>query len=86
MNCKQALRKWQAKSNKTQAAKIEKTLAAMERRPFLGRVVENAILHSYERAQGKKIVGAPDWNAILQWLIDNGPTILKIIMSILVLF
>jgi hypothetical protein len=51
----------------------------------LWQAMENICIHRYERQTGKKFTTWGD-GTILQWLVDNLPAILKIIMSILAMF
>ena len=51
----------------------------------LWKAMENICAHRYERQTGNKIKSFGD-GQFLQWLVDNLPTILKLIMSILAMF
>lgn len=58
---------------------------AMVRHPRLGVAVQARLLHAYEKENGM-LVGAIPWLAIFEWLIANGPAIIKMILSLLALF
>ena len=57
----------------------------MTRHPYVGFTIEHMVLAAYEKANGP-IVGVIDWQAIMQWLITNGPAIMQLIMEIISLF
>ena len=74
------------KLTKAQRRKCERVCDAMARHPRLARAIQERLLAAYEEDTGKAVVGAIPWQAILEWLIANGPAILKFIMSLIALF
>jgi hypothetical protein len=54
--------------------------------PRIDRMVQHLILAKYEQANPTTDVTAVDWTAVIQWLVDNLPTILKLVMSLLAIF
>lgn len=52
---------------------------------LLWKAMENIVVHRYERATGQKITTFGD-GKFLQWLVDNLPTILTLVMKILAMF
>lgn len=86
MTFRQAVLEWRARASKLDAKKLDKFTQAAAKHPRLWKMAENMVLASYERQTGTKIVGKPDWSSIIEWLITNGPAILKLIMSIIALF
>jgi hypothetical protein len=56
----------------------------MDRRPFIGGILQSLLLHKYQHDTGA--VGAVDWAAFLTWLTTNMPAILQMVMSILAMF
>jgi len=57
-----------------------------ETRPRIGRIIQHIILNRYEEAHPEADVTAVDWTAVIEWLVENLPTILKMILSILAIF
>lgn len=86
MTFRQAVLEWRGYASKLDVKKIDKFTEAAARHPRLWKMAENMVLASYERKTGTKIVGKPDWSTIIDWLITNGPAILKLIMSIIAMF
>ena len=68
----------------SQVEQCAKIGAFMDRRPFLGGLLQSLLLHKYEHDTGN--VGAIDWTKFLTWLTTNMPAILQMIMSILAMF
>jgi hypothetical protein len=71
---------------KWQQARLDRIVKLLDRNPRLAASVEQSVLHLYERDTGTKVVGAPNWQVILEWLITNGPMIIQFILSLLTLF
>jgi hypothetical protein len=57
----------------------------MAKHPRLARAIEERVLAGYEADNGK-IVGAVDWAVVWEWLVENLPAILKLLLSILAIF
>lgn len=70
---------------KAQRKKCERICDAMARNKRFARAAQERMLAAYEEENGE-IVGAVNWQAILDWFIANGPAIIKFIMSIMALF
>ena len=66
-------------------AECARIAAAMGVHPRLQAAVENIALHAYERANGP-LVGAPDWSAIVAWLVANAPAIVQVILMVISVF
>ena len=51
--------------------------------PLLWAAAEGITVHRYQRQTGKTIGGPGfDWSTVLQWLIDNLPTIISLLLMI----
>jgi hypothetical protein len=68
----------------SQVEQCAKIGAFMDRRPFIGGLLQSLLLHKYQHDTGN--VGTVDWGAFLTWLTTNMPAILQMIMSILAMF
>lgn len=70
-----------------QAATCARLARFMARRPVLGLLMQQAILHRYMSAHEQEdMAGTVDWQKILEWLVQNMPTILQILISFLGVF
>ena len=55
--------------------------------PFVGMMIQHAILIRYQRATGKDaLAGAVDWKSVLQWLVENMPKMIELLLSLLAMF
>ena len=71
-----------SKIQRRNCSRISETCAE---HPRCRKMVEQCTLHAYERDNGP-IVGAVDWQAILEWFLENGPAIMKMILAIIAMF
>jgi len=70
-----------------QAATCARLARIMNRRPILGLIMQQAILHRYMMAHSDTDMDATvEWTKILEWLVQNMPTILQILISFLGVF
>jgi len=74
-----------AGASASQVEQCAKIGAFMDRRPFLGGILQSLLLHRYAQ-DNPNDVGAIDWQNFLTWLTTNMPAILQMIMSILAMF
>lgn len=70
-----------------QAATCARLARFMARRPLMGLVMQQVILHRYMQAHEQTDMAATvEWTKILEWLVQNMPTILQILISFLGVF
>ena len=72
-----------AGASASQVEQCAKIGAFMDRRPFLGGILQSLLLHKYQHDTGATAI---DWGNFLTWLTTNMPAILQMIMSILAMF
>jgi hypothetical protein len=66
--------------------KLDRLTSRCNARPRLWKVLEHIVLHAYERDTKSVVVGAPNWDVIFAWVKENGPALLKVLLSALSLF
>ncbi len=86
MTFKQAVLEWRAKADKNVAKKLDAFAEKANKHPRLWKMAENMVLAAYERKTGVRLKGKIDWSSIIDWLVTNGPAILKLILSLIALF
>jgi hypothetical protein len=66
---------------------MEACATTEESHPRLWRLLEHAVAHRYERATHHKIPARDfDWQTIKQWIIDNWPQIVRVLITIIIMF
>jgi len=71
-----------AKTN-AQCAKVAAFMSA-NKHPLINKIIENRCLAAYQSAHPG--VTAIDWQAIINWVITNGPAIMQFVMMLVSLF
>lgn len=83
MNFKEAIletfeRKTKLSGNTKKAAER----ARKEKHPRLWKALENVVAHRYERATGETVTAGFDWSTALDWLLENLPKIISLIIAL----
>lgn len=62
--------------------RIAANSARNENHPLLWRALENKMAREYEREHDQTVAQAGGWQQLLDWLVENLPAILKLIMTL----
>jgi len=70
-----------------EAAQCHLLATFTDRHAILGLIIQHAILQNYRRATGDNDVDTPpDWTKIIEWMLNNMPAILQMVLNILHIF